>query len=482
MALAAVTGVVVIGTGIYVASVLTRDKPERYANILDHFKYGSIGSEATAGVPYDIWLVLPKVFEDRLPKGRGEGWERLGFIYEPGRIRPIGTTLRENEIEQLGLNCAVCHTSILRDSPSAKPRTVLGGPANVFNLQAYINFLRATGKDPRFTPGKLIPAIKKANPDFSLKDELLYRHLVIPRTREALKLIDGQFAWLDSRPDEGPGRVDTFNPYKVMFEIGKNDTTVGTVDLPSLWNQRPRQRMQLHWDGNNDSVQERNISAAIGAGVQPGNPPNKVPFYEEEDSLDEPSMRRVYQWILDLKAPRFPRDRIDQTKVARGAQVYEAGCSACHSFTGPRVGKVTSIADIGTDRERLDSFTPELSRYMNTLGTGRPWRFTRFRKTNGYANAPLDGIWLRAPYLHNGSVPDLASLLMPPKQRPKVFFTGYDVYDFKRVGFITQGPAALRAGFRYDTSDRGNGNGGHLYGTDLPPRDKAALLEYLKTE
>jgi hypothetical protein len=44
------------------------------------------------------------------------------------------------------------------------------------------------------------------------------------------------------------------------------DSTVGTVDLPSLWNQRARRGM-AHWDGNNDLVEERNKSAAIGAGA-----------------------------------------------------------------------------------------------------------------------------------------------------------------------------------------------------------------------
>jgi hypothetical protein len=70
---------------------------------------------------------------------------------------------------------------------------------------------------------------------------------------------------------------------------------------------------------------------------------------------------------------------------------------------------------------------------------------------------------------------------MPPDQRPKVFFRGYDVYDWDRVGFVSQGSEAESTGFRYDTSVRGNGNGGHVYGTDLSARDKAALIEYLKT-
>jgi hypothetical protein len=40
---------------------------------------------------------------------------------------------------------------------------------------------------------------------------------------------------------------------------------------------------------------------------------------------------------------------------------------------------------------------------------------------------------------------------------------------------------ALRVGFLYDTRLRGNGNGGHLYGTALSRADKHALIEYLKT-
>ena len=74
---------------------------------------------------------------------------------------------------------------------------------------------------------------------------------------------------------------------------------------------------------------------------------------------------------------------------------------------------------------------------MNTVGEGRPWRFSHFKKTNGYANMPLDGLWLRAPYLHNGSVPDLRSLLFPD-ERPAVFFRGYDVYDWTPRGFRQQ--------------------------------------------
>ena len=109
-------------------------------------------------------------------------------------------------------------------------------------------------------------------------------------------------------------------------------------------------------------------------------------------------------------------------------------------------------------------------------------RFKRFRKTDGYANHPLDGIWLRSPYLHNGSIPTLRDLLEPPERRPAVFYRGYDVFDQAKVGFVSDVEQADgRTFFRYDTSVPGNGNGGHIYGTQLSDDDKRAVVEYLKT-
>lgn len=461
--------IVVVGVGIAYGVVSSRNDPETHAGIMEHFKYGSIGSEGNQGVPYSLWLALPRAFPQHLPKGRGQGYERLGFIYEPRQRRPIGTSYRAAPLGQVGLNCAVCHTSMVREAPRAAPRVVLGMPANQFNLQAYVKFLRACGADSRFDADALMPEIRRADPSFGFLDELVYRMVVIPRTREALRRLADDFGWMDRRPAQGPGRVDTFNPYKVLFKIDlARDDTVGTADLPALWNQRPRRGMQLHWDGNNDRVEERNISAAIGAGASP-------------ESLDDASMARIAEWIMDFGPPSFPVGRIDAAAARRGERTYDEQCAACHSLTGPQVGRVTPIEQIGTDRERLDSFSPELARNMNKLGEGRPWRFSHFRKTNGYANMPLDeGTWLRAPYLHNGSVPDVRSLLSPAAQRPKVFYRGYDVYDFETLGFVSQGPQAAGAGFRFDTTLRGNGNGGHAYGTRLSERDKDDLIEYLK--
>jgi hypothetical protein len=118
----------------------------------------------------------------------------------------------------------------------------------------------------------------------------------------------------------------------------------------------------------------------------------------------------------------------------------------------------------------------EANRRVKEMGIVRPNMLKQF----GYCSPPLDGLWLRAPYLHNGSVPNLRELLEPEERRSKFFYRGYDVYDSANGGFIVTGAEAERNGWRLDVTERGNGNGGHTYGTDLSPEDKAALLEYLK--
>src|SRR5690606_19721529 len=165
----------------------------------------------------------------------------------------------------------------------------------------------------------LITAIKNINPDFSWFESLAYRYVVIPRLKEGVLERAAQFEFLNDRPTWGPGRVDTFSPYKVNFGLDMSkDDTIGTSDLPSLWNQGIREHMWLHWDGNNNSLAERNISAGLGAGAT-------------EDSIDIEQLNRVAAWIRTLPPPEFPKERIDQALVEAGRPLYEQHCAACHT-------------------------------------------------------------------------------------------------------------------------------------------------------
>jgi len=94
-----------------------------------------------------------------------------------------------------------------------------------------------------------------------------------------------------------------------------------------------------------------------------------------------------------------------------------------------------------------------------------------------YKARPLNGIWASSPYLHNGSVPTLYDLLLPPAERPKKFSVGRLEFDPKKVGYVSDGEVP----FVLDTSITGNSNRGHEYGIKLSPSERWALVEYLKT-
>ena len=191
-------------------------------------------------------------------------------------------------------------------------------------------------------------------------------------------------------------------------------------------------------------------------------------------------------WIDGLPPPEFPfKDKIDATKLERGRAVYQQYCFGCHDFKGKDVGQVVRLDKIGTDERRLNSYTPTFLKLQTDYSRGYDWEFKHFQKTDGYANMPLDGIWARAPYLHNGSVPTMWDLLMPVEARPVRFYRGHDVYDPVKLGFRADvQEVGGRKAFHFDTTLPGNSNKGHTgesFGTALSDDDKWALIEFLKT-
>ena len=480
-AILVIPSIALAGLAAYVAAIFMEDEPVAYADAAEHFKYGSTGGERESGFPYWIFQVMPRVCERHLPGG----YASLGLIFEDGKDLPVGMSLRRYQgLDRTFLNCAVCHTSTVRDAPGAPARVVAGMPANAFNVWGFQKFFFECGKDPRFAAEYVVPEVDRLMHSRGRKLGPVDRYVVYPIAvalmRERLIMLAGRFDALLRHPEWGPGRVDTFNAAKVLFNFPLADLPAHEMnapsDFPSIWLQAPRKGMQLHWDGNNTRVEERNRSAAFGTGTTPA-------------TLDNAAIERVERWLLTHEPPKYPY-AIDPAQAARGAALYAEYCAACHGangrdFAGKQVGTVMPLADIGTDPRRLYSYTYDLAVNQATLYIGASYQFRNFRKTFGYANMPLDGVWLRAPYLHNGSVPTLRDLLAPAALRPRTFFRGNDVYDPQRVGFVSDVPGqGGRTFYAYDTQVPGNSNSGHegrRYGTDLPGADKDALVEFLKT-
>jgi mono/diheme cytochrome c family protein len=189
----------------------------------------------------------------------------------------------------------------------------------------------------------------------------------------------------------------------------------------------------------------------------------------------------------------------------RGRIAFNRVCSDCHGTYqsgggsgGSYPEKLIPIAEIGTDRVRLDALSP-----AHRDSYGQSWFADFGRKANvsdpgGYVAPPLDGVWASSPYFHNGSVPTLWHVLHPT-ERPIVWTRSANnggagvppaiSFDPSRVGWKTETfaelPPHITDGWQkrdyFDTRSFGKSAAGHDFPDALSEAEKQAVLEYLKT-
>ena len=456
-------------------------------------------------------------------------------------------------VDFVGINCAFCHTSSIKAGNETKhSETVLGMPANTVDIELFFLYLFGVAEEPDFRSGTIMTAILQTNPLLKLGAEarnrgwcavcqelknsfhrLIYRWALIPLTGHYAKLLKRDFAFIDPEnsghnPRFGPGRVDAWSPGKrtLIKPPLVVDYPGGIIDDTSIWNQKARNGMRFHWDGNTNDINERNIIAGL------------VVNGPQIECLDVKRVLRITDWIMERPAPRMddfsravdehPKRKKDNARsfaeskdlcvdeksmvkalkaegkayvpapqnsralktkepapvhvestytkgkapglseekesfaekrlriVKEGASIFEHWCAACHAPEGSRIGRVEPLyaTELQTDPARMKAFNVRLQNALNTIGRDTPypkdedsditaWKLRKFRAQDGYVNMLLDGIWLRAPYLHNGSVPTLWQLLWKPCPREgsskycrdTTFLRGNVTYDADQIGF-----------------------------------------------
>lgn len=250
-----------------------------------------------------------------------------------------------------------------------------------------------------------------------------------------------------------------------------------------------------------------------------------------------------------LRSPKWPSvlPALDTAKVAAGEKLYTQHCAGCHLppmqqlledrnqatsqywLAGAGGKKYLDLRDVsidyvGTDpRQALDFMAR--SAETGVLGKGRvsageglelvtkgirdqffqragltdaqqlEWSGFRspqaaaVRSEKIYKARPLNGVWATAPYLHNGSVPNLYALIASREQRGKPeFWLGTRQYDPKDVGYV---PAKLSGATKFNYDLPGNSNEGHWFengprgrgvvGPALTDDQRRAIVEYLKS-
>jgi len=453
-------------------------------DLADLFNHRSIGNEEAQGLPYWIWRVLPQIFPDHLP-GNKDGWGTFGLYWQAGDDVPVGLSVRTlGVIPRVAPNCAFCHQGSYRLRPDDPAKLVVAGAGTRVNPQAYIRFLIDVGADPRFTSDRIMEEITGIY-DMPWWERGLYRFVLIPATRKALQQQGERFAWMKDRPDWGPGRIDPFNPVKFQNLKLADDGTIGNSDMMPLWSMAELEatntrRFSLHWDGLQTDLLETVVSGAIGDGMS-----YKSYSYTKADllrlmdfiSVQGPPPSPFSSDLTDHSDPYY----VDEAAVNAGRLVYAKTCADCHDPGGTRYRTPIPILELKTDRHRIDMWTLAARDRYAVYEPGYAWGFANFQKAEGYVATNLRGLWLRGPYLHNGSVPTLRALLFP-SERPSRFYRGYDLVDTKDGGFVSApGTDGEKYGTLYDTSQPGNSNQGHLWGTDLSPEEEEQLLSYLKT-
>ena len=484
------------------------------------FRYGSIGTQLQGGVPYWIFSVLPELYPAAFaPEG---DYTHFGLGHEHGDADyyedyyglPRGFVLGDMELfvggsafkvplKLVSFNCASCHRGNVK--VGSNDYTVDGMPNVGLDAAEYKKVIFGLMRRDDFTADRVVDAIEQRlaalkKPALEPKERAVYRLIVATAKHEALQK---PIAWLGCEPDNGPGRLDAFGALRYEFlgydyddprgagcdadggtareADGGAAAKIATVDLPSIWNQNDEIRPWHHYDGNTQDVRARNFGAIVGVGGA-------------QISIPRDVIDRIGGWIEsdELKPLKFEEagGELADEQVAAGRGHYEAHCQTCHGQydqSGKPVKhtvRVEPVVDGGTDPHRKDSIDQEFVDKLNGFGMRNGlWHDGSFRPATGYLAPPLDGIWLRAPYLHNGSVPTLEALLSSESGRPEVFCRksqleyepdGTPIFDSPAP------PAQCSVGFTFDTKRPGNSNRGHDHIVADPDKRKA-LIAYLMT-
>jgi hypothetical protein len=466
---------------------------------------------------------------------------------------PIGITTVKSRaknftgLEMVGFNCAACHVA---EVDYRGRRLLIDGAPSLVNLQAYqMEFkesLDATmhdpvkvftlvlaidrdlisdnahadevsnyKTDPTFktagdiasvsTADKGLRSVPSAVADGSRASSALKGKNFATRVPLLLALLRARLAYIKhgdlllNGTEPGPGRVDAFGAARNMLFYRDAVPMQSPVSFPYIWDvpDNTKQRsatdvVWIHYDGNTNSILERNIGQAVGMGAV-YNPDTY------ESTLRIANLSRLEVLTHKLQSPKWPADLfgpIDELKAKVGEKIFSDVCHDCHQ------NRLYGLTDVGTDPERAISFGRPVGGGVTfpaaikpildglkarafaddgippAIQAGMDAKPVIWRATGQYLARPLAGVWATGPYLHNGSVPTLWDLLHPA-QRPTKFIVGNREYDPVKVGYSTGGN-----GWSFDTSQPGNSNLGHSgerYGTNLNEDEKAALLEYLKT-
>ena len=307
---------------------------------------------------------MPQVCAKHLP---GKATRRSGCVYEEGHDLPVGMSKRHHQgIDKTFLNCAVCHASTVRDAPNAeaaaftsacrRSNSTSWGSRNSFSTAPRTRSLPPSSSCPRRGAWR-----RPAGEDFDLLDRYVVYPVAVALMRERLLTLAGRFAFVVRRPGMGPGTRRHVQLGQGAVQLpdarppARRDECARRT-FPSIWLQEPRKGMQLHWDGNNTMVEERNKSAAFGTG---------------HDSADARCRQhRAHRSVAaDEGAAEVSATRSTRPRPRAAPRSTRSTAPRCHGASGRDFsGRIRRQGDA----DRRDRHRPAPARLVHLRSRGQP--------------------------------------------------------------------------------------------------------------
>lgn len=194
----------------------------------------------------------------------------------------------------------------------------------------------------------------------------------------------------------------------------------------------------------------------------------------------------VLAYIQSIEPPKYPKT-INEELASQGKALFNNNCSKCHGTYGeaetfPNLLIPASIIRTDSALYIANYSSPQIIEWFNKSWFTTGLNPAQLVPYNGYIAPPLDGIWITAPYLHNGSVPSLEAVLNS-KLRPAYWSRNFSKpeYDYDNPGWKYEVRTDANGKNIYNTTLNGYGNYGHYFGDKLSDNERKAVIEYLKT-
>jgi mono/diheme cytochrome c family protein len=246
-------------------------------------------------------------------------------------------------------------------------------------------------------------------------------------------------------------------------------------DVPAWWNLKKKNAMFVDASARGDFRKYTMASSLLTmADVDKAE--------EVYDNFDD-----VLAYLYSLEAPVYPGN-VDVVLAEKGETLFFENCAKCHGTydeagdTYPNLFVKTSTVQTDPQYTLRNGGENDFLDWWDISWFGTSHEAAYFEFDEGYYAPPLDGIWATAPYLHNGSIPDLATFLDSSK-RPTYWKRDFNnpQYNEDNTGWIYEEVTAGGDVDVYDTTIEGYGNQGHYFADGFTEEERTALLEYLKT-